>query len=192
MRTIVTDSRDGRRRTTVRALLAVVAGMGLALAGASEAAANFPHFRSFSVTTISSGAALTTLRAPAAATADLPDLRYTWTEVGVGSTDVTYEARTVVTATFGCVNNASKQPSAQNKATVTSPVSATVVLTSDRNGRITGSLDLDTATAVPTGFSCPSGQTVTAISATFTQNTITDLVNQVTATADDITVILWP
>jgi hypothetical protein len=42
------------------------------------------------------------------------------------------------------------------------------------------------------GFSCPSGQTLVALSATFTNNMITDTTNGVTATDGDISVILGP
>ena len=83
----------------------------MGIVGTTEAvSANFPHFKSFSVT-ISTDTATTTARAAAAAaSADLPDLLFTWTEVGVGAPDVTYELRSVVTATFGCVNSGSNQP----------------------------------------------------------------------------------
>ncbi|HZO69875.1 MAG: hypothetical protein ACRDP9_00175 [Kribbellaceae bacterium] len=165
----------------------------IGIVGTTEAvSANFPHFKSFSVT-ISSGTATTTAKAAAAAaSADLPDLLFTWTEVGIGAPDVTYRLQSVVTATFGCVNTASNQPRAGNKVTVTAPVSTVSTLTSDQNGRISGSVVLDTA-AVGTGdFACPPGQSLVALSATFAQNTITDTTNGVTATDDDIVVTFGP
>ncbi len=165
----------------------------MGIVGTTEAvSANFPHFKSFSVT-ISSGTATTTAKAAAAAaTADLPDLLFTWTEVGIGAPDVTYELRSVVTATFGCVNSGSNQPHAGNKTTVTAPVSTVSTLTSDQNGKISGSVVLDTGTVGTGGLVCPQGQSLVALSVTFAQNTITDTTNGVTATDDDIVVILGP
>ncbi|HET6985060.1 MAG TPA: hypothetical protein VFI00_00545, partial [Kribbella sp.] len=152
-------------------------------------AKNFPHFKSFSVTVAGSAAAKA---AAPAASAGLPDLLFTWTEVGVGKPDVVYEARSQVTATFGCVNNGSNHPRAGNKTTVRGPVAASATLTADENGKVTGSLVLDTASVAPPGSACPPGQSAVAVSATFEQNTITDTTNGVSATADDITVELGP
>jgi hypothetical protein len=178
-------------------VLAVAVVVGIV--GFTEAAhANFPHFRTFDVSL--SGAALTGISAAdsgvevaaraSVASAELPDLLYTWTEVGVGQPDVDYLLKSEVTATFGCVNAASNQPKAGNKITVTAPLATEATLTSDKNGKISGSVVLDTSSVSPTGFSCPSGQTLVAISATFAQNTITDTTNGVTATDDDIVVTL--
>lgn len=180
-------------------VLAVAVVVGIV--GFTEAAyANFPHFRTFSVsltdTTLTgiaaadSGAEIAA-RASVAST-ELPDLLYTWTEVGVGQPDVVYLLQSEVTATFGCVNAASKLPQAGNKITVAAPLATEATLTSDRNGKISGSVVLDTSSVSPTGFSCPSGQTLVALSATFAQNTITDTTNGVTATDDDIVVTLFP
>jgi hypothetical protein len=180
-------------------VLAVAVLVGIV--GFTEAAyANFPHFRTFSVsltdTTLTgiaaadSGAEIAA-RASVAST-ELPDLLYTWTEVGVGQPDVVYLLQSEVTATFGCVNAASKLPQAGNKITVAAPLATEATLTSDRNGKISGSVVVDTSSVSPTGFSCPSGQTLVAISATFAQNTITDTTNGVTATDDDIVVTLFP
>ena len=167
--------------------------VAVAMASAPPTSAkNFPHFRTFEVTTVNSGsgAATASARTATAAPATLPDLRFTWSEVGLGNVDVTYKASALVTATFGCVNGGSNRPKATNKTTITAPVGATGDLSADDNGRINGSLDVDTAEVVPVGLSCPSGQALMAVSATFTQITLTDVTNNVSVTADDITVIL--
>jgi hypothetical protein len=176
-------------------VLAVAVVVGIV--GFTEAAhANFPHFRTFSVSltdialtgaAADSGAEVTVAHASVAST-ELPDLLYTWTEVGVGQPDVDYLLTSEVTATFGCVNDGANQPKAGNKTTVTAPLATEATLTSDKNGKISGSVVLDTSSVSPTDFSCPSGQTLVAISATFAQNTITDTTNGVTATDDDIVV----
>lgn len=186
-------TRFGRAVRYVSVLaVAVVVG----IVGFTEAAhANFPHFRTFSVSLTDIAAADSGAEVAArasVASVELPDLLYTWTEVGVGQPDVEYLLQTEVTATFGCVNAGSKVPQAGNKITVTAPLATEATLTSDRNGKISGSVVVETSSVSPTGFSCPSGQTLVAISATFAQNTITDTTNGVTATDDDIVVTLWP
>jgi hypothetical protein len=178
----------GQLSLAIAAALAVVGGL------ASPAYADFPHFKSASVSLASSSATaagLGTLSTASAAT-ELPDLLYVWTEVGIGKPDVVYRLETVVTATFGCVNSGANHPKATNKTTVTAPLQTTVELAADQNGRISGNVVLDTGSVSPTGFSCPTGQTLVALSATFTHNTITDTTNGVTATDDDISVTLGP
>jgi hypothetical protein len=161
--------------------------VGIAMASTPSASAkNFPHFQRFSVTTVDSAgtaSAQTTVPAPPA----LPDLRFTWTEVGLGNVDVTYRASAVVTATFGCVKGSDWQK-ASNKTTVTTPVSAQ--LSEDKNGRIDGSVDLDTAEVGTAGLYCPRGQVLMALTASITQITLTDVTNNVSMTAADITVNL--
>jgi hypothetical protein len=189
------DQTPNRLPRKIRQLGLVMAAAAAVIAGlASPAYANFPHFKSASVSLASSSATTADLGATSAASAatELPDLLYTWTEVGVGKPDVVYRLETVLTATFGCVNSGANRPKASNKVTVTSPLQTTVELLADRNGQITGSVVLDTGSVFPTGFSCPTGQTLVALSATFTNNTITDTTNGVTATDDDISVTLGP
>jgi hypothetical protein len=167
---------------------AVVGAIGLT----GIALANFPHFRTASVTTVSSTADSASLQT-GQATTTLPNLLFTWKEVGIGSTNVNYQLQTVVTATFGCVNNGSHNPPATNKTTVTEPVQTTTQLPTDKNGNVSGSVVLDTsAVSPPAGFSCPPGQTEEALSATFSGNTIMDTTNNVSATLGDIMVTLGP
>jgi hypothetical protein len=174
--------------------LAIVAVLAVVIGLASPAYANFPHFKTVSVSLADSTTTARSSTPSAGATVALPDLVFTWTEVGLGNNlRVDYSLTTLVTATFGCVNGGAKHPSATNKTTVTEPVGASATDTSDKNGQITGSVRLDTSSvSPPAGFSCPSGQTLVALSATFTDNTITDTTNHVTVTDEDITVALWP
>jgi hypothetical protein len=170
------------------AAAAVIAGL------ASPAYANFPHFRDASVSLASSTAASAGLSATSTASdpTELPDLLYVWTEVGIGKPDVVYTLETVATATFGCINSGSNHPKASNKVTITQPLKTTVDLPADKNGQISGNVVLDTGSVSPGDFSCPTGQTLVALSATFANNKITDTTNGVTATDDDITVTLGP
>ena len=175
-------------------VLAIVAAVALVLGLASPAYANFPHFKSSSVTTVTSTSTATARTATSSAgpSGQLPNLLFSWTEVGLGSTDVTYSLSTVVTATFGCVNSGGNHPAASNKTTMTAPVSTTVELPTSKNGQVTGSVVLPTSSVFPTGFLCPGGQSLVALSATFRDNTITDTTNGVTATDEDISITLWP
>ena len=185
--------RGGAMSRSFKSALIGACVLGVAIASAPSASArNFPHFRTFSVTTVDSagGAGTASARTTAAAPASLPDLRFTWTEVGLGNADVTYEASASVTATFGCVNGGSNRPKATNKTTVTAPIGAQGTLVADQNGRINGSLDVDTSNVAPVGMACPPGQVLTAVSATFTQIMLTDVTNNVSVTAPDITVDL--
>src|SRR5262245_4622489 len=190
--------RGGAMSRSFKSALIGVCVLGVAIASAPSASAkNFPHFRTFSVTTVDSagGAGTASARTTAVAPVSLPDLRVTWTEVGLGHVDVTYRASASVSATFGCVNGGSNRPKATNKTTITAPIGAEGTLVADQNGRINGSLDVDTSHVVPVGMACPPGQVLTAVSATFTQIRLIDLTNStdttiVEATAPDITVDL--
>ena len=190
----MTDQKPNRLSRKVGQIgLAIVAALAVVIGLASPAYANFPHFKTASVSLASSSlASARTAASNASASAQLPDLLFSWTEVGVGSPDVVYSLSTVVTATFGCVNGGGKHPSASNKTTITQPAQTSVELAADKNGKITGSAILDTGAVSLGGFSCPSGQTLVALSATFTHNMITDTTNGVTATDGDISVILGP
>jgi hypothetical protein len=174
----------GQFGLAMAAATAVIAGL------ASPAYANFPHFRNASVSLASGASAAVDVSASTdSISVQLPNLLFDWTEVGVGNANVVYRLETVVTVTFGCVNGGANNPKASNKTTVTEPLGTSVERTADDNGRITDSVVLVTGSASsPTEFSCPPGQTGVALSATFTNNTITDTTNGVTATDADISV----
>ena len=193
----MSDQIPNRRSRKVGQLgLAIVAALAVIVGLASPAYAGFPHFKTVSVS-LATGSSTTGLSeiSSASASAPLPNLLFTWTEVGLGNPGdgVDYAFSTSVTATFGCVNGGSRHPSATNKTTITEPVSATGTRNVDKNGQITDSFEVPTSSvSAPTGFSCPTGQTLAALSATFTNNTITDKTNGVTATDEDISVTLFP
>ena len=170
-------------------MAAVVVG-AIGLTG--TALANFPHFKTATVTTVATTADSASLT-PGQASTTLPNLQFNWMEAGIGSTNVTYKISTDVTATFGCVNNGTQHPNATNKTTVTEPVQTTAQLPTDKNGNVSASVVLDTSSVgPPPGFSCPSGQTEEVLSATFSVNTITDTTNNVSAKLGDIVVTLGP
>jgi hypothetical protein len=76
--------------------------------------------------------------------------------------------------TYECVNNGGKNPSASNKRTFRSDSSASGQFPADRNGNITGTLTNTPVSASSLGFSCPSGQTLTLVSVTYSNISITD------------------
>ena len=172
------------------AIVAAVLVGAIGLTG--TALANFPHFKTATVTTVATTADSASLT-PGQASTTLPNLQFNWMEAGIGSTNVTYQISTDVTATFGCVNNGTQHPNATNKTTVTEPVQMTAQLPTDKNGNVSGSVVLPTSSvSPPPGFSCPSGQTEEVLSATFSVNTITDTTNNVSAKLGDIVVTLGP
>jgi hypothetical protein len=185
------SSRSVRR--TARSLL-VVCLVGLLVALAGPAGAGRAHFRSSSVELVSdstAGARIAALTSsdPAA----LPDILFTFVLVGAGNDGGIFEAAVQeATATFGCVNNGANRPKATNKTTVSMPLSASATLSSDERGNVSGSILLDTGTLFPAGFSCPSGQTVTAIQLELDGITLTELQSGAQVQFDPITAVLWP
>jgi hypothetical protein len=67
-----------------------------------------------------------------------------WKEAGLGNNQlIDYVCSADGTATYVCVNKGGANPSAQNKTTVSGPVSAEGTFNSGKNGQITASLTLE-------------------------------------------------
>ena len=105
----------------------------------------------------------------------------TWKEAGLGdTTSVDYQASAVAAARYQCVNRGGKCPAAANKQDVLQNVSASGSFSSGKNGSINGSLTFEP----PEGtLNCPGGQVLKMVSASYTNISLTDLTNIVTATA---------
>ena len=190
----MTDQKPNRLSRKVGQIgLAIVAALAVVIGLASPAYANFPHFKTVSVSLADTSlASVRTAASSASSSAQLPDLLFSWTEVGVGSPDVVYSLSTVVTATFGCVNGggSTRRPRTRPRSPSRRRPPSSWLQT--RTERSPGA-PYSTPVGCPSGgFSCPSGQTLVALSATFTHNMITDTTNGVTATDGDISVILGP
>jgi hypothetical protein len=141
-----------------RVLLAVCLAFGLSVAFASPALATSPHFIN--------------------ATAHLSgnNLVVDFKEAGLGTNQlITYVASANATATYVCVNNGGGNPSAQNKTTVSGPVSATGTFNSGKNGQVTASLTINPPG--PGGFSCPPGQSLEIAQVTYTNVSVADTTN---------------
>jgi hypothetical protein len=140
-------------------IVAVLSLMALALA-AVPAFAGSPHF----------------IKSQTFSSLDGANLRADFKEAGLpsGATEtVTLSASETVT--YECVNGGGKNPSASNKRAIRTSGSTSGEFSADKNGNIVGSLTLEPASAASVGFSCPSGQTVTFVSVSYTNVTLTDI-----------------
>jgi hypothetical protein len=139
-------------------LVAVIGVFGLVYAG-PNAIAGSPHF----------------IKNATRASLDGANLVVNFKEAGLpsGATEtVTLSASETVT--YECVNGGGQNPSASNKKTVKTTASTSGEFTADRNGNIVGSLTLEPASAGDVGFTCPPGQTVTFVSVTYSNVTLSD------------------
>ena len=96
-------------------------------------------------------------------------------EAGLASGSVeTVSCNATESVTYECVNGGGKNPSASNKHTFATTASKSGQFTADRNGNVVGSLTLSPASAASLGFSCPSGQTVTLVSVSYSNVGVVD------------------
>ena len=96
-------------------------------------------------------------------------------EAGLESGSVeTVSCSATESITYECVNGGGKNPSASNKHTFVTHASKSGQFTADRNGNIANSLTLSPASASSLGFSCPSGQTVTLVSVSYSNVSVAD------------------
>ncbi|SEN00400.1 hypothetical protein [Nonomuraea pusilla] len=97
-------------------------------------------------------------------------------EAGLGNNqNIDYTASANSTATYVCVNRGGKNPSAQNKETVSGPVSATGTFNSGNNGQVTASLAI--LPPSPGAFSCPPGQSLELARVTYSNVQLSDDTN---------------
>lgn len=107
----------------------------------------------------------------------------TFKEAGLASGAVETITTTATAATtYECVNGGGKNPAASNKHTYNVAASTSGTFTADKNGNLVGSQTLSPASASTLGFSCPSGQTVTFVSISYSHITLTDTTSGATVT----------
>lgn len=102
------------------------------------------------------------------------DLIVTFKEAGLesGSTS-TITVSGTGTADYECINGGGKNPTADNKDTVSAELSVSGEFTADKNGNVRGSLTLNPPG--PGGFSCPPGQRLSGpTNVSYTNVVITD------------------
>jgi hypothetical protein len=111
-------------------------------------------------------------------------LTVSFDERGLGNGDIDYVLTAHADATFACINGGGKNPSAANKRTISSEVSAAGTFQA-KNGRVMASL----TTSAPTAgdFACPSGQRLVLASVSYTNIVLTDTTNGTSTTVDDVT-----
>jgi hypothetical protein len=142
-----------------RILLLVAALTVTAVVGVPSALAGNAHFIKSATSASLSGA----------------NLACKFKEAGLESGSVeTVTCSATQSITYACVNNGGKNPTASNKRTFQTSVSNSGQFSADRNGNIVGSLTLSPRSASSLGFSCPSGQTVTLISVTYSNVRVVD------------------
>lgn len=116
------------------------------------------------------------------ATLEGDSVRVAWKEAGLGNNQlINYVASADGTATYVCVNNGGQCPNAANKITVSGPVTAEGTFSSGQNGQITQSLTISPPSAG--AFTCPGGQTLRLADVSYSNITITDTTNNVSASA---------
>src|SRR5215216_4800920 len=104
-------------------------------------------------------------------------------EAGLGTNQlINYELTANATATYVCVNRGGANPSAQNKTTVSGPVSATGTFSSGKNGQVTESL---TVSPPPSDITCPPGQSLELASVSYTNVVLTDTTNNISISVGD-------
>jgi hypothetical protein len=144
------------QRAAVGLLVAPVVVIGTA--GTSYAAGN-AHFIKSATSFSGSGSTVT--------------VKFKEAGLASGSVETVTVSATALT-TYECVNGGGKNPSASNKKTTRSQLSKSGTFSADRSGNIVGSLTLTAPTAAQLGFACPKGQTVTFVSVSYSNITITD------------------
>ncbi|WP_431676699.1 hypothetical protein [Kitasatospora sp. KL5] len=146
-----------------RILAASAALSGAILLGIGPAFADSPHFIKSSASITNSG-----------------DLNVSFKEAGLGNNQlISYVASASAVADYGCINHGGNHPQASNKETVSGPVSAEGTFSSGKNGTISQTLTLHPPG--PGDFTCPGNQTLVLADVTYTNVSINDTTNTVSA-----------
>jgi hypothetical protein len=110
------------------------------------------------------------------------ELVVTFDERGLGNENVDYTVTADADATYACINNGGKNPSAANKRSVEASVEANESF-EPRNGRVAGRITAGPPSAGT--FSCPGGQHLELLSVTYDHIVLTDTTNDVSTSVPD-------
>jgi hypothetical protein len=99
-------------------------------------------------------------------------------EVGLGEGNVTVTLTASATAEYACQNNGGQFPNDPRKQSVSGPVSATGTFPVSKNGHVEGTLSVS---APASTLVCPNGQHVVMVSVSYTNVSLMDVTNQVSA-----------
>ena len=106
------------------------------------------------------------------------NLTVSWKEAGLGdNVTIHYTSSAQATAVYACINGGGKHAQATNKETATAPVTCSGDFSSGKNGNIIASLTCPLPGAGD--FSCPSGQTLTLTSVSYSGISLTDNTNNI-------------
>ena len=112
-------------------------------------------------------------------------LTVSFKEAGLGTNQlIDYTLTADATVVYVCVNRGGANPSAQNKTTVSGPVTASGTFSSGKNGQVTASLTAQPPG--PGGFSCPPGQSLEIATVSYSNIVLTDTTNGETITVPDV------
>jgi hypothetical protein len=117
--------------------------------------------------------------------ADNGALQVSWDEAGVGNAQVNYTLSTDASATYACINGGGNHPKAANKQSVNGPLTSPEVGFQPRNGRVTVTNAISVG-PLPSTLMCPSGQTFVLACVSYSNITLTDTTNGVTANIADV------
>jgi hypothetical protein len=156
------------RKSRLAILAAIVATAVLAFGAAAASATSGAHFFSASGSVADNGA-----------------LQVSWDEAGVGNAQVNYTLSAQSSATYACINGGGNHPKAANKQSVNGPLSSPNTGFKPENGRVTATNGLSVG-PLPSTLVCPSGQTFVLACVSYTNITLTDTTNNVTANIADV------
>jgi hypothetical protein len=149
-------------------LLVLAATVAFGLIAQSASATSGAHFFSASGSVADNGA-----------------LQVSWDEAGVGQAQVNYTLSAQSSATYACINGGGNHPKAANKQSVNGPLSSPNTGFKPQNGRVTVTNGLSVG-PLPSTLVCPSGQTFVLACVSYTDITLTDTTNNVTANIADV------
>jgi hypothetical protein len=117
--------------------------------------------------------------------ADNGALQVSWDEAGVGQSTVFYTLHAQGSATYACINGGGNHPKAANKQSVNGPLSSPNTGFNPTNGRVNVKNAISVG-PLPSTLVCPSGQTFVLACVSYTDITLTDTTNKVTADIADV------
>jgi len=117
--------------------------------------------------------------------ADNGALQVSWDEAGVGNAEVFYTLSTDASATYACINGGGNHPKAANKQSVNGPLTSPSIGEQPQNGRVTVTNAISLGPLGST-LTCPSGQTFVLACVSYSNITLTDTTNNVTASIPNV------
>ena len=117
-------------------------------------------------------------------------LQLSWDEAGLGNGNINYTLGTAAnpvnaSATYACINGGGNHPKAANKESVNGPLPVVGASFKSKNGRVTATNGLS-AGPLASNLTCPGGQTFVLACVSYSNITLVDTTNNVTASIADV------